>query len=164
MSSFNHSFRVKLRDARPGELEELMRIAVLANVRNVNLPCPEYALRRYLTSLLCEPAKGFVLVAEQGGHLIGCLSGEYQRQQWTGEEVLYLSTYYCSPAAPFKTAHRLLKEALERAFCSGIFRVIGITDGDRLGRIYRALGAQMATVLYTADVVDGLEALKKRKV
>jgi hypothetical protein len=171
---------VTIQLADPDDLEEILSLSLKVNRPGYGLSMPEYAQRRYLTSLmprweqgrLMPSGEGFIVVADMSRlftlyrerELVGCLTCEYQRCEHTGEYVAYLSTFYCKQGVPLKTAHRMVAFAGRMIWQAGVNKLMLSIDGWDSHKAYRAFGIRPVSVLCECDLAELMQRLKERGV
>ncbi len=117
-------------------------------------------VRAGVEAVLADPAKGFYLVAEQDGRIVGQLMVTYEWSDWRNGTFWWIQSVYVDPAhrrrGVFK---RLYEETLHRArtrpgVCG--LRLYVEAENRRAQRAYERLGMKLTGYrLYEVDFVLG---------
>jgi ribosomal protein S18 acetylase RimI-like enzyme len=114
--------------------------------------------REGVKALLAEPRRGFYLVAESGGQLIGQLMITYEWSDWRNGDFWWIQSVYVSPEQRGSGIYRRLHEAvLEQARQAG--DVCGIRlyveeHNHRAQGVYQRMGMQKtAYLVFETDFV-----------
>jgi ribosomal protein S18 acetylase RimI-like enzyme len=97
-------------------------------------------------AVLEDPAKGFYLVAERGGDVVGQLLVTFEWSDWRDGTIYWLQSVYVSPEARRHGVYRALHEHVVReARADGSVRAIRLyveADNVRAQATYQALGME----------------------
>ncbi len=113
-------------------------------------------LRAGVEALLADPAKGFYLVAESDGEVVGQLMITYEWSDWRNGTFWWIQSVYVAPAhrgrGVFKALYRRVEElASQNGGVCGL-RLYVERQNDRAKAVYEGLG--MAATHYQMMEVD----------
>jgi ribosomal protein S18 acetylase RimI-like enzyme len=101
-----------------------------------------------VAAVLGDPSKGFYLIAERGGHVVGQLMVTYEWSDWRNGTFFWIQSVYVPPEARRTGVYRALYDAVNaRAAARG--DVCGVRlyverDNDIARKTYEALGMRHA--------------------
>jgi GNAT superfamily N-acetyltransferase len=94
-------------------------------------------------AILADPSKGFYLVAEAGGRVVGQTMVTFEWSDWRNGFLWWIQSVYVEPAAReggvFKALHARVKEEARKAGAVGI-RLYVFDGNERAQKVYARLG------------------------
>jgi ribosomal protein S18 acetylase RimI-like enzyme len=101
-------------------------------------------LRAGVAAVLAEPRRGFYLIAEQAGYVVGCLMITYEWSDWRNGDWWWLQSVYVQPEHRRGGVFRALYDQVER-LATMRDDVVGVRlyverDNTRAQQTYQALG------------------------
>ena len=135
---------VRVRAAYAGDCEVLAAFNAAMAVETENKTLDPQALRAGVARVLAEPARGFYLVAEIEGVVVGCLMVTFEWSDWRNGDWWWLQSVYVEPDhrrhGVFRTLYaEVERRAVEHADVVGI-RLYVERDNARAQRTYASLG------------------------
>ena len=116
-----------------------------------------------VATLLAEPARGFYVVARQGGALVGSLMITKEWSDWRCGDFWWIQSVYVRPTARRQGVYRRLYEFVQ-ARAAGADNVCGFRlyverDNHRAQQTYEALGMHESVYrMYEAPAAHGLSS------
>lgn len=144
-----------IRKAEERDLDALVKnnLAMALETENKNLDAE--AVRSGVSAVLDDPAKGFYLVCELDGEIIGQLMITYEWSDWRSADYWWVQSVYVHPDHRHKGAYaELYKRVLAMAEESGACGVrLYVEKGNEAARkAYLVLGMKESDyVMYEAD-------------
>ena len=140
----SHAVEIRIRAARTDDCENLAAFNAAMAVETENKTLDPAVLRAGVARVLAEPARGFYLVAEIGGRIVGCLMVTFEWSDWRNGDWWWLQSVYVAPEHRRHGVFRALyaeveRRAAERADVVGI-RLYVERDNVRAQHTYAALG------------------------
>ena len=150
------AFSIRL--AAPGDVPTLAAYNAAMALETEHLELDAARLLRGVQAVLEDPAKGFYLVAEQAGAVIGQLMITFEWSDWRNGVFWWVQSVYVSPGHRGQGVYTALyKEALVRAESRGDvcgLRLYVERDNARAQAAYRKLGmSETVYLMYETDFV-----------
>lgn len=138
------SNELSIRPAAPTDRDTLAAYNVAMAAETEHRRLDPAAVRRGVERVLAEPARGFYLVAEVEGIVVGQLLVTYEWSDWRDGDFWWIQSVYVAPEQRGRGVFRALHAEVERrARAAG--HVCGLRlyvdrDNGRAQEVYRALG------------------------
>lgn len=132
-----------MRDATAADIPAMICLLGHLFAQEAEFAPDEAAQRQGLEMILADPDTGCLLVAEDGGRVIGMVGLLYTVSSALGARVALLEDMVVAPEARNSGAgHALLDAAIARAQADGCRRITLLTDGDNAAaqRFYARVG------------------------
>lgn len=141
------SSALQLRDANPGDLDTLVAFNLGLASETEGLTLDPAVLRAGVQALLADPGKGFYLVAEREGRVVGQVMVTFEWSDWRNRVWWWIqSVYVAAPArrlGVFRALYRELGVRAARAGAQGL-RLYVERENHRAQATYQALGMHEA--------------------
>jgi ribosomal protein S18 acetylase RimI-like enzyme len=151
---------ITIRSAAPTDLEIVAASNAAMALETEGRALDGPTIRRGVAALLADPGKGFYLLAERGGAVVGQLMVTFEWSDWRAGTFWWIQSVYVAPAARRAGVYRalyrrLLAMAREDGGVCGI-RLYVDRANARAQATYAALGMERAHYeLYEVDFVFG---------
>ncbi len=137
----------RVREAGPADVETLAAFNLAMAQETEGRALDAATLRAGVAAVLADPGKGFYLVAERGGWVVGQLMVTYEWSDWRNRWWWWIQSVYVAPEARRSGVYRRLHgEALARAERAGArgLRLYVEKDNLRAQATYLTLGMKEA--------------------
>ena len=118
---------IRIRDAAPTDIDQLVEFNAVMARETENMALDLATLRAGVAALLAEPQRGFYLVAEDAGSVIGCLMITHEWSDWRNGDWWWLQSVYV------RTDHRR----------RGVFRALYADVEQRARRAGGVIGLRL---------------------
>ena len=104
---------MRIRRGVSGDFEAIVEMTLAMAVESEGRELSRAVVERGVAALLEDPAKGFYLVAEEGGRLAGQLFVTFEWSDWRAAWIWWIQTVYTVPESRGKGVFRALQEEVE---------------------------------------------------
>ena len=137
-----------IRPAAPRDLDALVRFNAALAKETEAVDLDPDRLRPGVLAVLQDPQKGFYLVAEEGGEVVGQVMVTFEWSDWRNGVFYWIQSVYVRPdrrrEGIFRALYRRVETmARERPGVCGL-RLYVMRDNDRARQTYRKLGMNPA--------------------
>lgn len=137
---------IQVRHSTAAEASRIAAFNKALAMESEGLELDEKTVAAGVTALMGHPGRGFYLVAETEGHVVGCLLVTYEWSDWRNKMFWWLQSVYVKPDYRGRGIYRALDEkAKELAAQAG--NVCGIRlyvhrANTRAQEVYRSIGME----------------------
>ena len=135
---------IRIRDAATSDIDQLVEFNAAMARETENMALDPATLRAGVAALLAESQRGFYLVAEDAGSVIGCLMITHEWSDWRSGDWWWLQSVYVRTAYRRRGVFRALYADVERRArrADGVIglRLYVERDNARAQHTYAALG------------------------
>lgn len=140
---------IRVRAARASDLATLVQFNMAMALQTENKVLDPAVLGAGVGAVLAEPRRGFYLVAESDGVVVGCLMITFEWSDWRNGDWWWLQSVYIVPAFRRRGVFRALYAEVERQAAAATPGVVGIRlyverDNLQAQQTYTALGMHEA--------------------
>jgi GNAT superfamily N-acetyltransferase len=140
---------IHVRAARASDLETLVQFNMAMALQTENKVLDPAVLGAGVGAVLGEPRRGFYLVAESGGAVVGCLMITFEWSDWRNGDWWWLQSVYIVPPFRRRGVFRALYAEVERLAEAASPHVVGVRlyverDNLQAQQTYAALGMHEA--------------------
>jgi GNAT superfamily N-acetyltransferase len=137
---------IRIRDAVPADSDSLVEFNAAMALETENMALDPATLRAGVVALFVEPQRGFYLVAEDAGIVIGCLMITREWSDWRNGNWWWLQSVYVRAdyrrRGVFRTLYADVEQRARRADGVIGLRLYVERDNTHAQRTYAALGMQ----------------------
>ncbi|HEY8011698.1 MAG TPA: GNAT family N-acetyltransferase [Rudaea sp.] len=137
---------IRIRDAVPDDSDSLVEFNAAMALETENMVLDPATLRAGVAALLAQPQRGFYLVAEDAGIVIGCLMITHEWSDWRNGDWWWLQSVYVRADyrrhGVFRTLYADVEQRARRTEGVIGLRLYVERDNARAQRTYAALGMQ----------------------
>lgn len=150
---------ITIREARPGDLESIVDFNLAMALETEAKQLPRDTVKSGVAGCLEVPARGFYLVAECGGHVVGSLMVTREWSDWRNGDFWWIQSVYVIPEFRKTGVFRsLYSEARQRALASDQVcgcRLYVEKHNESAQTVYRKLGfSETDYRFYEEEFVD----------
>ncbi|MGI2859351.1 N-acetyltransferase family protein [Shewanella algae] len=140
-----------IRKGTPKDTEALVAFNQAMAQETEGLALDSDTLRRGVSTLLENPAKGFYLVAEIEGEIVGSLMVTFEWSDWRAADYYWIQSVYIKPEHRQKGIYRALyqevKTLAEKQGGAASFRLYVEQENTRAQQTYQSLGMSQSHYL-----------------
>lgn len=140
-----------IRKGTPKDTEALVAFNQAMAQETEGLALDSDTLRRGVSTLLENPAKGFYLVAEIEGEIVGSLMVTFEWSDWRAADYYWIQSVYIKPEHRQKGIYRALyqevKTLAEKQGRAASFRLYVEQENTRAQQTYQSLGMSQSHYL-----------------
>ena len=135
---------IHIRRAKYTEVEQIAKYQVLMADESEGMQLDYHTVLRGVRAVFDDPKKGFYLVAQFTGQMVGCLLVTLEWSDWRAQMLYWIQSLYVEPAyrrkGIFKSMYTFLKEEIaEKGDIAGIRLYVDLGNTGAI-ETYKALG------------------------
>ncbi|MCF1428535.1 MAG: GNAT family N-acetyltransferase [Shewanella sp.] len=142
---------MKIRQAHPEDYPSLVDFNQAMAMETEGLTLDRDTLTQGVTTLLNYPEKGFYLVAELDGELVGSLMVTFEWSDWRAKDYYWIQSVYIKPEFRRQGIYRRLYDEVKNIAKdnggAASFRLYVEQDNTRAQQTYSALGMRQCQYL-----------------
>ena len=140
---------IRVRAARASDLDTLVQFNAAMALQTENKVLEPAVLEAGVAAVLGESRRGFYLVAESDGDIVGCLMITFEWSDWRNGDWWWLQSVYIVPPFRRRGVFRALYAEVEKLAAAASPRVVGIRlyverDNLQAQQTYAVLGMHEA--------------------
>ena len=148
---------IKVRQATAAEAGRIADFNRAMAMETEGLALDEKTVAAGVVGLMGHPDRGFYLVAEVGGAVVGCLLITYEWSDWRNKMFWWVQSVYVKPEHRGKGVYSALDEKV-KALAAQAGNVCGLRlyvhkDNRRAQEVYRNLGMEETAYLVFEDML-----------
>ena len=147
----NMQTNVQLRKGQQSDLPALVRFNQAMALETENLSLDEVLLTKGVNALLSEPEKGFYLVAEADGEIVGSLMVTFVWSDWRALNYYWIQSVYIRPEnrrqGIYGKLYQQVKTIAAENGGAASFRLYVEQENTKAQQTYQALGMEQSYYL-----------------
>ncbi|QYK00825.1 GNAT family N-acetyltransferase [Shewanella psychrotolerans] len=142
---------MQIRKGQQADLSALVRFNQAMANETEGLQLDEQILSKGVKTLLDHPEKGFYLVAEQAGEILGSLMVTYEWSDWRAKDYYWIQSVYIRPESRrqgiYGELYQTVKAIAEQNGGAASFRLYVEQENSKAQQTYQALGMEQSYYL-----------------
>lgn len=142
---------MNIRRALPQDLPDLVQFNQAMALETENLTIDEAVLTQGVSAMLDNPEKGFYLVAENDGEILGSLMVTYEWSDWRASNYFWIQSVYIRPQnrrqGIYRQLYQEVKAVAEQEGGAASFRLYVEQDNSKAQQTYQSLGMKQSHYL-----------------
>lgn len=143
--------KMNIRKALPQDLLALVGFNQAMALETENLTLDEQILTKGVSAMLSNPEKGFYLVAEDKGEILGSLMVTYEWSDWRASNYFWIQSVYIRPQnrrqGIYRQLYQSVKTMAEQEGGAASFRLYVEQDNTKAQQTYQSLGMKQSHYL-----------------
>jgi len=142
---------MQIRKGQQADLSALVQFNQAMANETEELQLDEKILSKGVKTLLDHPEKGFYLVAEQAGEILGSLMVTYEWSDWRAKDYYWIQSVYIRPQnrrqGIYGKLYQAVKELAKQNGGAASFRLYVEQENSKAQQTYQALGMEQSYYL-----------------
>ncbi|QYJ88108.1 GNAT family N-acetyltransferase [Shewanella mesophila] len=142
---------MQIRKGQQADLSALVQFNQAMANETEGLQLDEQILSKGVKTLLDHPEKGFYLVAEQAGEILGSLMVTYEWSDWRAKDYYWIQSVYIRPQnrrqGIYGKLYQAVKNIAEKDGGAASFRLYVEQENSKAQQTYQALGMEQSYYL-----------------
>ena len=142
---------MQIRKGQQADLSALVQFNQAMANETEGLQLDEQILSKGVKTLLDHPEKGFYLVAEQAGEILGSLMVTYEWSDWRAKDYYWIQSVYIRPQnrrqGIYGKLYQAVKAIAEQNGGAASFRLYVEQENAKAQQTYQALGMEQSYYL-----------------